>query len=257
MKFALLGLGGWLSNPYLDTISIVVDVNGKKILIDCGESIVKRLRKIGLSIEDIDFIIVTHSHGDHCLGFPSILLLASHVGKKLNVIALRETIQDLIEIVKHTHIDRHLSNINFIEISIDKDGKSKIEFQDFSLEFTYADHTIPSIALKVVDKDGRSIAYSGDTRPSENLIKFFSNTDILIYEVSCLDERCHEHGHSTVLDSMDIAERAGVKVLIPVHYYITSDIIYHRTPVPLLVPIPYQWYDVNFILERSYRYFSI
>lgn len=255
MKFTLLGLGGWVSDPYIDTISMVVDVNNTRILIDCGEGILKRLRKIGLTLNDIDLIIVTHSHGDHCLGFPSIVLLSSYYGKKIKVIALKDTINDLIEIVKHTHIEKHLVNIEFIEA--DTYITRPLIFKDFSIYFTYTDHTIPTIAVKIVDNNGRSIAYSSDTRPSSSLIDFFKNVDVLIYEVSSLDERCHDHGHSTVKDSLDIAEKARVKILVPVHYYATLDILYYKCQVPVLVPVPYHWYDVDFLLERSYRYLSI
>ncbi len=255
MKFTLLGLGGWISDPYIDTVSILVETSSTRILIDCGEGIVKRLRKIGLTLNDIDLLIVTHSHGDHCLGFPTIVLLSSYHGKKLKVIALRETINDLIQIVKHTHIEKHLSNIEFIEA--EQYISKPLTFKDVSIYFTYADHTIPTVAVKIVDSNGRSISYSGDTRPSKSLIDFFKNVDVLIYEVSCLDERCHEHGHSTVKDSLEVAEKAQVKILVPVHYYTTLDILYYRCNVPVLVPVPYHWYDVDFLLERSYRYLSI
>ncbi|NPA22934.1 MAG: MBL fold metallo-hydrolase [Crenarchaeota archaeon] len=239
----------------MDTISIIVEVEGKRVLIDCGESILKRLRKIGLTVNDIDLVIVTHSHGDHCLGFPSMVLLSSHYGKKLKVMALRETINDLVEIVRRTHIEKHLENVEFIPIDIEGDYVHK-PFQEFSIFFARSDHTIPSVAVKISDRERRSIAYSSDTRPSESLVRFFRDVDVLIYEVSGLDERCHEHGHSTVQDSVRIAEKAGVRLLVPVHYYVTLDVVYYRSTVPVLVPVPYHWYDVDFLLERSYRYLS-
>ncbi|NPB00922.1 MAG: MBL fold metallo-hydrolase [Crenarchaeota archaeon] len=254
MRFALLGLGGWVSDPYMDTVSVVVEVNNKRILIDCGEGILKRLRKMNLTIGDIDLLVVTHSHGDHCLGFPSIVLLSSLYSKKLRVLALRNTIEDLVELVKRTHIEKHLSNIEFVEV--DSLIERSLSFQDFSIYFTYADHTIPTFSVKIVDNNGRKLAYSSDTRPSRHLIDFFKDVDVLIYEVSGLDEKCHEHGHSTVQDSLEIAKNARVRLLVPVHYYITLDIIYHRCDVPVLVPVPYHWYDVDLLLERSHRYLS-
>lgn len=57
---------GWLASS---TVTLVYS-NNKKIIIDPGcnrEKLIEELSKNGLSLADIDFVLLTHSHTDHTL----------------------------------------------------------------------------------------------------------------------------------------------------------------------------------------------
>lgn len=67
---------------------------------------------------------------------------------------------------------------------------------------------------------GRKIVYSGDTRPSENILKLAKGSDLLIYEATFSDEfaeKANENMHSTPSQGAEIAKEAGVKCLILTH----------------------------------------
>lgn len=67
---------------------------------------------------------------------------------------------------------------------------------------------------------GRSIVYSGDTAPNDDLIRMASGADILIHESTFLDdqaERAEEDGHTTASQAAEVAKRAGVGRLILTH----------------------------------------
>ncbi len=69
-------------------------------------------------------------------------------------------------------------------------------------------------------RPGRKIAYSGDTRPTESLVKLSENADLLIHEATLSDElleRAQEEGHSTPSQAAEIAKKAAVKRLILTH----------------------------------------
>ena len=69
-------------------------------------------------------------------------------------------------------------------------------------------------------RPGRKIAYSGDTRPTENLVKLAENADLLIHEATLSDElmeKAQEDGHSTPSQAAEIARKADVKKLILTH----------------------------------------
>jgi phosphoribosyl 1,2-cyclic phosphodiesterase len=62
IKFVVLGSGSKGNSTY-------IDVDGRRLLIDCGFTKIatkKRLAIIGKTIEDIGGIYVTHYHKDHC-----------------------------------------------------------------------------------------------------------------------------------------------------------------------------------------------
>jgi len=67
---------------------------------------------------------------------------------------------------------------------------------------------------------GKKIAYSGDTRPTENLVKLAENADLLIHEATLSDElaeKAREDGHSTPSQAARTAKKARVKRLILTH----------------------------------------
>ena len=69
-------------------------------------------------------------------------------------------------------------------------------------------------------RPGRKIVYTGDTRPSENLVKLAENADLLIHEATFddeLKERAVEDGHSTPSMAAETAKKAAVKRLVLTH----------------------------------------
>ncbi|AOM84212.1 ribonuclease Z [Salisediminibacterium beveridgei] len=67
---------------------------------------------------------------------------------------------------------------------------------------------------------GRIIAILGDTRPTEQTVKFVQHADLLVHEATFMDqeeEAAKKYGHSTTLEASGVAKRAGVKRLILTH----------------------------------------
>jgi len=69
-------------------------------------------------------------------------------------------------------------------------------------------------------RPGRKIVYTGDTGPSEALVKLAENADLLIHEATFEDElkeRAMADGHSTPSMAAETAKEACVKRLILTH----------------------------------------
>ena len=71
---ALVGTGGMMPLPGRFLSSMLCRVNGKMILVDCGEGTQVSLRILGWGFKQIDIICFTHFHGDHISGLPGLLL---------------------------------------------------------------------------------------------------------------------------------------------------------------------------------------
>ncbi|MEG0136336.1 MBL fold metallo-hydrolase [Cetobacterium sp.] len=56
-------------------LSLYIETNGKKILFDVGESdkFLKNAKKLGVNLEEIDYLILSHGHKDHGGGLPYFL----------------------------------------------------------------------------------------------------------------------------------------------------------------------------------------
>jgi ribonuclease Z len=71
------------------------------------------------------------------------------------------------------------------------------------------------------ERPGRRIGYSGDTRPSRTLVRFFAGVDLLIFEstfASRDSDRAVERKHSTAVEAAELAREAGVKRLVLTHF---------------------------------------
>jgi len=67
---------------------------------------------------------------------------------------------------------------------------------------------------------GRKIVYSGDTRPTKELVRLAENADLLIHDATFddqLEDRALEDGHSTPMQAAETAKEAGAKRLILTH----------------------------------------
>jgi len=81
-------------------------------------------------------------------------------------------------------------------------------------------------------RPGRKIVYSGDTRPTESLLRLTEGADLLIHEATFDDElldKAIEDGHSTPSQAAETAKKAKVKRLVLTH--LSSR---YKNPKPLL-----------------------
>lgn len=70
-------------------------------------------------------------------------------------------------------------------------------------------------------RPGRKIGYSGDTRPSKRLTRFFAGCDLLIFDSTFLGrdmDKAVERKHSTSLEAATVASEVGAKSLVLTHF---------------------------------------
>ena len=68
---------------------------------------------------------------------------------------------------------------------------------------------------------GRTVGYSGDTRPSRRLAEFFRGADCLVFDSTFADDhadRADQTGHSTASGAARLAKEAGVGHLVLTHF---------------------------------------
>ena len=74
LDLCTLGTGGTMPMPDRALSSLYARVNGRALLIDCGEGTQVGVQRLGWGMQCIDGILISHFHADHCSGLPGMLL---------------------------------------------------------------------------------------------------------------------------------------------------------------------------------------
>lgn len=195
LKIVVLGSGG---GPPADVQrygpSILVEAGGEKLLFDCGRAAVIRLAEAGVRQQEIDKIFLTHLHSDHILSIPDILLTGWTSGRKVPLrvwgpSGTKEMMNNLLQafafdIHIRRDVDEKFPSEGIVVAPTDIQEGVVYEHNGVSVTAFLVDHgpVKPAFGYRV-DAGGHSVAISGDTRFSENLIKHATGVDVLVHEV--------------------------------------------------------------------------
>lgn len=237
-----LGCGGWISNPLLGPTALLVRAEGLGILLDAGEGVYSALRRCGFDVGDVDWVLVTHGHGDHLLGLPTLALYAKRYGRVAKAAGPEGV--DVGKLLEAAGIPHYADAVSFKPVEPSPEPVLVFEERGVRVYAAAVDHGVPALAYRV-EADGLAIAYSGDTRPCESVVRLARGCKLLIHEasVSFDNVKAHAHGHSTTADAVEVAKAAGVEYLMPVHFYIEPAVI--PAGVRIVLPIPCTPVDVG------------
>jgi ribonuclease Z len=197
LKVVLLGTGaGPPVNLQQYGASILVEAGGERFLFDCGRGATLRLAEAGVPIGSITRVFLTHLHSDHVLQLPDLLLTGWAVGRRAVPLtvwgpagtrAMMDHLQQafLFDIHTRRDVDERFPATGITVVSHDITGDGVVFTQGgVAVTAFLVDHGAvrPAFGYRV-DYRGRSVALSGDTRVSENLVGHARGVDVLIHEV--------------------------------------------------------------------------
>ena len=224
IKVTLLGTGA--PAPVMNRFgpSILVEAGDQKLLFDVGRGSLQRLEQIKVKYKDIQGVFLTHLHSDHLVGFPDLWLTGWHFGNRdapLRVWGPRGTARMMshleqafdFDIKIRLYDDRPLPEGIIIEARDIVEGvvyeKNGVKITAFEVDHAPIN---PAFGYRI-DYANRSVVLSGDTRLSENLIKYAKGADLLIHEVVASELfkrlRNNDERSKTVIAHHTTPEQAG------------------------------------------------
>ncbi len=239
-RVTLLGTGS--PPPAMDRFgpSILVEAGSEKLLFDSGRGATQRLRQLGVPLKDISVVFLTHLHSDHTVGIPDLWLTGWVFG--------RQRAFDIRGPEGTRHMMKHLEEAYSFDIHIRGDVDEQLPPTGIAVGVreikegpVYEANGVKVIAFEVdhrpivpafgyrIEYNGKVAVFSGDTRKSENLVKFAEEADLLVHEVGGASEellrtsprtkKVVEH-HTLPEEVADILNRVKPKLAVYSHFAI-------------------------------------
>jgi len=231
LKVVLLGSGmGPRVNLQQFGASTLIEAGNLRLLFDCGRGASLRLAQVGVPIGSISRLFLTHLHSDHVVQIPDLLLTGWAGGGRTSKFEVwgPDGTSDMMDHMQRAFaFDIHMRRD--VDEQLDGDGitvashdiKQGVVFDEQGVKVTafLVDHGLltPAFGYRI-DYHGRSVVLSGDTRVSENLIRFAQGVDVLVHEV--VDAETNREGarrHTTANQAGDIFARVKPRLAVYSH----------------------------------------
>ena len=212
----LLGTGAAHSNAGRTTTMICVHSDSSTLVIDCGGDAVARMQRVGMDVDTIQALFLTHEHIDHVGGFPLFYkkLWLSGRRRPLPVYGPAAAIVQAARCFAtyDTRAFEGLPPVVWHTINPEADGAVYSD-QSWIVHAAPGCHGVPVVGLRITSKSsGGTMTYSSDTSPSEAITNLAHGSALLFHEATGA-----QPGHSTALQAAQTAKDAKAQRLVLVH----------------------------------------
>jgi phosphoribosyl 1,2-cyclic phosphate phosphodiesterase len=189
--------------------SMLVESRGARMLVDCGPDLRQQLLAAGVS--QLDGVIVTHAHGDHCHGIDELRPVSQAIGGPVPLHARRDVLDDL-----ELRFAYAFERSDFYRpIAKARELEDELHFGDAHVRFVDQPHGGPTSLGLRFDEPDTSMGYAVDFSDlSDDMADLYRGVDVWIAD--CLTRKPHPtHMH---LDGvLGFARDLGVGQLYLVH----------------------------------------
>lgn len=236
-RVTLLGTG--TPRPTMERFgpSILVEAGKEILLFDVGRGSLQRLEQIGVPYSSLTGIFLTHLHSDHIVGLPDLWLSGWLVSRRAIPLEIRGPAGTAAMV---GHLAEAYSFDMAIRVQDDKaapnggklaatdiDEGIVLNRNDVKVTAFLVDHSPvkPAFGFRI-DYNGHALVLSGDTRKSENLVKYAHGVDVLIHEVAIASQQQLEESalsrsviahHTTPSEAAEVFTEAAPKLAVYSH----------------------------------------
>ncbi|GAA3528137.1 MBL fold metallo-hydrolase [Aeromicrobium panaciterrae] len=187
-----------------------------RLVVDLGSGALGDLQRY-VDLRDVDAVALSHLHADHCFDLSGLYVVSKYhpdgALPRIPVVAPEGAAERLAEAYG---IDEPVGMTEQFEFLAHADGEP-VRLGPFSITPRLVDHPVTAFAMRIAS-DTHTIAYSGDTGPTDVLVDVAAGADIFLCEASFVESGANPpHLHLTGADAGTVATRAGVGRLLITH----------------------------------------
>ena len=205
MKLTLLGVYGPFPVAGGGCSSYLVEDGVTHILLDCGSGAFSRLLK-RIPLTKLDAIVLSHMHADHSCEI-DLVRYALEFGQGSVPLRVYAPEPDSLRRPVFDPIESH-------------DGMS-VQIGTITLQFTEVRHAVPTVAVRITDKNGHVLFYTGDTAYFDGLADAAKDADLLLADACLADESNPKalRNHMTGEQVVQLGRQANCKRILLTHRF--------------------------------------
>jgi len=230
MKLTIVGCSGSFPGPDSPASCYLVEApyEGRtyRILLDLGSGALGAVQKY-VGLESIDAVLLSHLHADHCMDLCGFYVVRKYrPGGALPLLPVYgpEGTSDRIRSAYDLQDDETMTR----EFDFRTYPEGPFTVGPFEVAVTQVDHPVVAYGIRV-SAGGRSLAYTGDTGPCEEVVDLAKGADLLLAEASFLEGGVNPPNvHMTGREAALAATDAGVGRLVITHVppWYTRDVVF-------------------------------
>ncbi len=234
-KITILGSNSALAAHGRHPSSQFLNLDHHHILIDCGEGSQFRMNDLKLSKVKLEFIFISHLHGDHVFGLPGLITSMILLGRKeLLTIVGPVGIKEFIENISKSSFTHYSFPIHCIETN-PEEHQVVLENVTFSVENIPLKHGVPCNGYLFRQKE----------RPlnlKEEVIGKYSLSTKQIIELKAGKSIEVDGGYLHPDEALYVKNR-------PRSYAYCSDTAYHTTIIPIIRNVDLLYHEATYKQE--------
>jgi len=216
VKLTVIGCSGSLPGPDSPASCYLVEAEGFRLLLDVGSGAIGPLQRV-LALTDIDAVLLSHLHPDHCLDLCGLYVALRYapgagLGERLPVYGPSGTAQRLA----HAYgPDQGREVTDVYEVREVLEGEWALG--PWRVTARRVAHPVEAYAYRL-EHGGSVLAYSGDCSPCEGLDEVAAGADLALIEAAFVESPDNPAGyHHTGREAGVLAARARVRRLVVTH----------------------------------------
>jgi ribonuclease BN (tRNA processing enzyme) len=181
----------------------LVEEDGFRLVVDLGYATFPRLLK-QLAADQVDAVFISHGHPDHCADLNPLLrarALADEPPAPLPVYAPAGALDAVLALDRPGMLD------DAYEVRDLRPG-ADLEIGPFLARTRLLPHWLPNAGLRL-SAGGRTLAYTGDSGPSPEVVALAASADLLVAEATYVD-RVPEDSQGFLSSAVQAGEQAAM-----------------------------------------------